>query len=64
MAQLDEILRDFGEISRAGLTEEEAEGRDAADFALAEVHEYVRISVQLVYEQLASLRAQGARELN
>jgi uncharacterized protein YgfB (UPF0149 family) len=63
-AQLDEILRDFGEISRAGVTEEEAAGPDEADFALAEVHEYVRISVQLVYEQLASYRAEAARELN
>jgi uncharacterized protein len=63
-AQLDEILRDFGEISRAGLGEGEAAGSDEADFALAEVHEYVRISVQLVYEQLASYRAHSARELN
>ena len=63
-AALDEILRDFGEISRAGVTAEEAAGSDAADFALAEVHEYVRISVQLVYEQLAPYRAQDARELN
>jgi uncharacterized protein YgfB (UPF0149 family) len=63
-AQLDEILRDFGEISRAGLSEDEASGSDAADFALAEVHEYVRISVQLVYEQLGSYRAAAARELN
>jgi uncharacterized protein YgfB (UPF0149 family) len=62
--QIDEILRDFGEISRAGVTEQEAAGLDEADFALAEVHEYVRISVQLVYEQLASYRAQSERELN
>jgi hypothetical protein len=63
-APLDEILRDFGEISRAGLTDEEAAGPDEADFALAEVHEYVRVGVQLVYEQLASYRALGVRELN
>jgi len=61
---LHEILRDFGEISRAGVSEEEAAGPDEADFALFEVYEYVRIGVQLVYEQLASYRAQGARELN
>jgi len=64
LGALDEILRDFGEISRAGVTEDEAEGPDEADFALAEVHEYVRVGVQLVYEQLASYRAQAARELN
>jgi uncharacterized protein YgfB (UPF0149 family) len=63
-AQLDEILRDFAEISRAGVSEEETQGPDEADFALAEVHEYVRVGVQLVYEQLASYRAQGAPELN
>ena len=62
--QLDEILRDFGEISRAGVTEDEVAGQDEADFALAEVHEYVRVGVQLVYEQLASYRAQAAPELN
>ncbi len=62
--QIHEILRDFGEISRAGVTEEEAAGPDEADFAFAEVHEYVRIGVQLVYEHLAWYRAQGARELN
>jgi uncharacterized protein YgfB (UPF0149 family) len=64
LGALDEILRDFGEISRAGVTEDEAAGPDEADFALAEVHEYVRIGVQLVYDQLASYRAHGARELN
>jgi uncharacterized protein YgfB (UPF0149 family) len=63
-AWLDEILRDFGEISRAGLSDEEAAGPDEADFALAEVHEYVRISAQLVYEQLAPYRAQASGELN
>jgi uncharacterized protein YgfB (UPF0149 family) len=64
LGALDEILRDFGEISRAGVTEDEAAGPDEADFALAEVHEYVRIGVQLVYDHLASYRAHGARELN
>jgi uncharacterized protein YgfB (UPF0149 family) len=64
MEQLDEVLHDFGEISRAGVSEEEAAGPDEADFALAEVHEYVRVGVLLVYEQLASYRAQGAPELN
>jgi hypothetical protein len=64
LGALHEILRDFGEISRAGVTEDEVAGQDEADFALAEVHEYVRVGVQLAYEQLASYRAQGAPELN
>ena len=57
---LNEILADFGEISRAGLSEEEAADAAQADFALAEVHEHVRVSVQLVYEQLAAQRAAAA----
>ena len=57
---LGEILRDFAEISRAGLSDEEAEGRGGADFALAEIHEYVRVSVQIVFEELAPGRAAAA----
>lgn len=57
---LGEILSDFAEISRAGLSEAEAEGRDQPDFALAEIHEYVRVSAQLVFEELAARRAAAA----
>ena len=56
-----EILRDFAEISRAGLSEEEAAGQGQADFALAEIHEYVRVSVQIVFEELAAERAAATR---
>jgi hypothetical protein len=55
-SSLAEILRDFAEISRAGLSEEEAAGGAKADFALAEIHEYVRVSVQIVFEELAATR--------
>ena len=51
--ELAEILADFGEISRAGVTAEDGENRDQADFALAELKEYVRVGVQIVYEELA-----------
>ena len=61
---LGEILRDFSEISRAGLSDDEAAGHDQPDFALAEIHEYVRVSVQLVFEELAPLRAAAAREVH
>jgi yecA family protein len=57
-----EILRDFGEISRAALSEEEAAGRDHPDFALAEIQEYVRVSVQIVFEELGPHRAAAARD--
>jgi uncharacterized protein YgfB (UPF0149 family) len=60
---LGEILRDFAEISRAGLSDDEAEGRDSPDFALAEIHEYVRVSAQIAFEELASLRA-GERDVH
>jgi uncharacterized protein len=59
---LGEILRDFAEISRAGLGDDEAEGQVEADFALAQIHEYVRVSVQLAFEELAPARA-AAREV-
>ena len=58
-----EVLRDFAEISRAGLSDEEAAGEDQPDFALAQIHEYVRVSVQIVFEELAPVRA-AARELH
>lgn len=58
-----EVLHDFAEISRAGLSDEEAAGEGQPDFALAQIHEYVRVSVQLVFEELAPVRA-AARELH
>ena len=58
-----EILRDFAEISRAGLSDDEADGQVEADFALAQIHEYVRVSVQLAFEELAPSRA-AAREVH
>jgi uncharacterized protein YgfB (UPF0149 family) len=61
---LGEILRDFAEISRAGLSEDEEAGQDQPDFALAEIHEYVRVSVQLAFEELAPVRAEAAREVH
>jgi len=59
-----EILRDFAEISRAGLSDDEADGQVEADFALAQIHEYVRVSVQLAFEELAPMRATAAREVH
>jgi len=59
-----EILRDFAEISRAGLSEDEEAGHDQPDFALAEIHEYVRVSVQLAFEELAPVRAAAVGEVH
>ncbi|HEY3519257.1 MAG TPA: UPF0149 family protein [Gammaproteobacteria bacterium] len=61
---LAEILRDFAEVSRAGLSEDEEAGQDQPDFALAQIHEYVRVSVQLAFEELAPVRAEAAREVH
>jgi uncharacterized protein YgfB (UPF0149 family) len=61
---LGEILRDFAEISRAALSEDEEAGHDQPDFALAEIHEYVRVSVQLAFEELAPVRAAATREVH
>jgi uncharacterized protein YgfB (UPF0149 family) len=58
-----EVVRDFAEISRAGLGDDEAAGQDQADFALAELREYVRAGVQIVFEDLAERRA-AARDLH
>jgi len=60
-AELAEIFSDFGEISRAGLSDDEAATEEEAGFSLAEIHEYVRVSVQLVYEQLVPQRAAAER---
>ena len=60
-ADIAEILADFAQISRAGLSEEEAAGRNHPDFSLAEIHEYVRVSVQMVFEQLLPQRSTPAR---
>lgn len=61
---LDEILRDFAELSRAGLSEDEAAGRDQPDFALAELHEYVRVSVQIAFEELGGARSAKPRDVH
>ena len=57
-ALIAEIIGDFSEITRAayGGSETEAE----AEAAYIEVVEYVRVSVQLVFEELSGLRASPA----
>jgi uncharacterized protein YgfB (UPF0149 family) len=63
-AEVAEILGDFAEISRAGVDDEDAADRDRADFALAEIKEYARVSAQIVFEQLAERRAAAARDVH
>jgi uncharacterized protein YgfB (UPF0149 family) len=47
---VEEITKDFSEISRAGLEGDDEEDA-AAGFALAELKEYVRVGAQLVFEE-------------
>jgi hypothetical protein len=60
-SEIGEILSDFAQISRAGIDEEDAADRDRADFALAELKEYARVSAQIVFEDLADRREAAAR---
>jgi uncharacterized protein YgfB (UPF0149 family) len=52
-----DIIRDFSEISRAAFTEDETEAE--AEAAYMEVVEFVRVSVQLVFEELQLIRSQA-----
>jgi uncharacterized protein YgfB (UPF0149 family) len=54
---LEEILRDFSEISRATVTSEES--GDEAEGDYVELVEFVRASVQLSFEELAAIRARS-----
>jgi hypothetical protein len=63
-ANLAEILADFAEISRAGLTDDDAADRDQADFALAELKEYTRVSAQIVFEELRPRRDARSHEVH
>jgi uncharacterized protein len=47
--ELREILADFSEIGRAGVAEEEAE--EAGESAYTELVEYVRVAVQIVFDE-------------
>lgn len=51
-----EIIRDFNQIMQAGV--DESEGDEANESAFAELVEFVRVGVQIVYEQLAVQREQ------
>jgi len=49
-----EIVRDLTEITRAGVDDEQ--GEDSNEGAYAELVEFVRVGVQLVFEELAPVR--------
>jgi uncharacterized protein len=49
-----EVVRDFGEISRAGV--DATQDEESNEAAYAELVEFVRVGVQLLFEELAALR--------
>ncbi len=53
---LEEIVEDFAAISRTGLAAAEHDDPAAADCDLAEIIEYVRVSVQIVFEEIGDTR--------
>jgi len=53
-----EIVRDLSQIMRAGV--DETDGLEANESALTELIEFVRVGVQVIYEDLSALRAPGA----
>ena len=52
--EVGEIVRDFTEITRAGVDEEQ--GEESNEGAYAELVEFVRVGVQLLFEELAPAR--------
>ena len=50
-----DIVTDFSEITRASFSSEETE--EEGEAALVELVEYVRVSVQLVFEELHMVRS-------
>jgi uncharacterized protein YgfB (UPF0149 family) len=54
-ADVAEVLSDFAEVSKAGNVG--SESAEVEESALAELVEYVRVGVQLIYDELADLRA-------
>ena len=51
-----EIVKDFAAISRIGLSVAEGNNPDDANFDMAEIVEYVRVSVQIVFEDVHDAR--------
>ena len=49
-----EVVRDFGEISRAGV--DSTQDEESNEAAYTELVEFVRVGVQLLFEELAALR--------
>jgi hypothetical protein len=56
--EVGEIVRDFTEITRAGVADEPED--ESSENAYAELVEFVRVGVQLLFEELAAARSPAA----
>jgi uncharacterized protein YgfB (UPF0149 family) len=54
--EVGEIVRDFSEITRVGV--DSGQSVESNENAYAELVEFVRVGVQLVFEELGPLRSQ------
>jgi len=59
---LADIIRDFLQITRAGIEDESED--EATEEAYAELVEYLRVAAQLTYEELVEFRRPGAPDEN
>jgi hypothetical protein len=59
--EVNEVLRDMGQIAQAGF---EGEDSDEDEAAYTEILEYVRVGVQLIYEELQTDDRQAAETLH
>jgi uncharacterized protein YgfB (UPF0149 family) len=55
---VNEIVNDFSAISQAGPSDNERDNPVDADFAMAEIVEYIRVSVQIVFEELGASKVE------
>jgi uncharacterized protein YgfB (UPF0149 family) len=53
-AELNELVRDFAEISRAGADADAEEIGESGDRSLTELIEYVRVGAQCIFEELVA----------
>ncbi|HEV7714802.1 MAG TPA: UPF0149 family protein [Steroidobacteraceae bacterium] len=58
--EVGEVVRDFDEITRVGV--DGGDGEEQNESAYAELVEFVRVGVQLVFEELETLRAPTAEQ--
>ncbi len=56
-----ELVRDFTELSRAGLEAESGEGEEQDELDYAELVEYVRVGAQLLFLELRQAQSSQAR---